>query len=132
MGKPPSKLPPALDEQLHTFIAMGDDLDGDLLPSELATKWGTTVGALAKRRRLGTGPPFITISPRRVVYSKRAVKLWELSRTARSTAEARALAELRAPTPTPHQDTRGRFIRQLVPPKRSRAFRSKRESIDTS
>ena len=45
------QLPPELNTELHTFVGMNDDGDGNYTADELAEKWRTTKNALAKRRR---------------------------------------------------------------------------------
>ena len=63
-----------------------------MTPDQAAATLGVTAGYLAKLRTRGDGPPFIRLSPKKIVYSQDALEAWALARTHRSTSEPRRAA----------------------------------------
>lgn len=56
-------------------------------PDELARRWHTTTGVLAKQRYLGTGPEFLKLG-RKILYPWRAIYAYEEQNTRVSTGAA--------------------------------------------
>lgn len=56
-----------------------------MLPREVAARLGVTEGCLAKWRMLGTGPAFVRVSHRRVVYPVAAFNAFMAARQRAST-----------------------------------------------
>jgi hypothetical protein len=52
-----------------------------------ADRLGLAAGTLCKMRVRGDGPPFLRLSPRRIVYAVAALDSWAASREFRSTSE---------------------------------------------
>lgn len=48
-----------------------------LKPDELAVRWGYSVRTLANWRAAGTGPEYVRVGPRRVLYPLDSVIRWE-------------------------------------------------------
>jgi len=80
-----------IDRRAHQLaeaaIALGADAN-DLLDTQAVADWlGVSISFLVNGRRLARGPPFIRISPRRVVYRRGVVIAWLESRTFESTKD---------------------------------------------
>jgi hypothetical protein len=58
-----------------------------LLTPEAARHLGLAAGTLEKMRVRGGGPPYLRLSPRRVVYAVDSLNLWARGREFRSTSE---------------------------------------------
>jgi hypothetical protein len=98
----------------HREIALADPLDfdheadarnyfevhdlpgGDILltPADLAKRWRTTTDALRKRRERGTGPAFVCMSRRGILYRLLDVVNFEANRVAYSVPQARSIGLL--------------------------------------
>ncbi|MET3352641.1 UNVERIFIED_ORG: hypothetical protein ABID33_000524 [Xanthobacter viscosus] len=61
--------------------------DTYLPPKDAAQLLGLTESSLAKFRVYGGGPPFLRLSPRRIVYQVRDLREWAAGRKFRSTSE---------------------------------------------
>lgn len=68
---------------------MSDDL---LTPDQLAERWGVTRQALAQMRYRGTGPAFVKIGARRVLYRPQDVLAFEESQVRTRTDDEAAVA----------------------------------------
>jgi len=51
-----------------------------LTPEQLAARWSYSVRTLANWRVKGTGPEYIRVGPRRVLYPLDVVSRWEAER----------------------------------------------------
>ncbi|GAA1110020.1 hypothetical protein GCM10009582_04520 [Arthrobacter flavus] len=61
-------------------------MDQELVKAEvLASEWGTTTGALAQMRYMGTGPKFIKIGGKAVRYRRSDVDAWLNAQTRQQT-----------------------------------------------
>jgi hypothetical protein len=60
----------------------GPDIMSTLMtPEEVADQLRMSVEALKQMRRRGEGPPFIQVTPRKVLYDEVAVQRWLLEHT---------------------------------------------------
>jgi hypothetical protein len=79
------------------FVVETSDLPGadDLLtPAQLAKRWHVSVDALRKLRERGTGPAFIVMNRRRILYRLFDVVNFEAGKIAHSRDEARVVGLL--------------------------------------
>lgn len=61
-------------------------MEQELLKAEvLAQEWGTTTGALAQMRYMGTGPKFIKIGSKSVRYRRSDIEEWLNAQTRQQT-----------------------------------------------
>jgi hypothetical protein len=65
-----------------------------LKPVDLGKRWGVTADAIRKMRERGTGPPFICLNRRRILYRLLDVINYEANHVAYSRAEARSIGLL--------------------------------------
>ena len=63
-------------------------MDVRLSPEQLADMWGITTSQLYKMRLNGSGPPFIKISRKCIVYRLADVEAWENSRKKTHTGQS--------------------------------------------
>jgi hypothetical protein len=82
------------DAENYAFV---HDLPGGeilLTPADLAKRWRTTTEALRKKRERGSGPPFVILDKRHILYRLLDVVNHEANRIAYSLPQARSIGLL--------------------------------------
>jgi hypothetical protein len=90
----PLDFDPAADSDHYALIADLPGGDVMLSPTDLAKRWRTTTDALRKKRERGTGPPFVCLDRRHVVYRLLDIISFEAARVAYSVPQARSIGLL--------------------------------------
>jgi predicted DNA-binding transcriptional regulator AlpA len=86
------------------------DITDPILSEEELAKWlDTSRPTLQRQRSVGSGPPFVQLSERRIGYRKSAVERWLEARTINRVGALVSPAQALEPTPHPKSPTPATF-----------------------